>query len=145
MLQMVDKPRSRTRDDVRELLSGTGLRTTGPRAAVLRELAKLRAPISHAELADRLAGTMLDRTTVYRNLQSLTEAGLLVRTQLGDKVWRFELPRSAARGHGLHPHFVCTDCGNVSCLPEKSVALRGTAKLNQVVEVQLRGLCAGCV
>jgi Fur family transcriptional regulator, ferric uptake regulator len=77
-------------------------------------------------------------------LLSLTDAGLLVRTQLGDNVWRFGLPRAAEQQHGQHPHFVCTDCGDVSCLPENAVSLRGQAARAQVAEVQLRGRCTEC-
>ena len=112
--------------------------------AILRELAKLRIPTSHPELTERLAGPGLDRATIYRNLLSLTEAGLLVRTQLGDNVWRFELPNTRSTEHNAHPHFVCNECGEVECLPKRSVALRAEAVRNEVVEIQLRGRCAAC-
>lgn len=131
-------------DDLRELLVRHGFRVTEQRLAVLRELAKLRIPASHAELTERLAGAGLDRVTIYRNLLSLTEAGVLIKTQLGDNVWRFELPRSASSEHGTHPHFICSDCGSVACLPASSVALRGEAAKNRVAEVQLRGQCRDC-
>jgi Fur family ferric uptake transcriptional regulator len=131
-------------DDLRQLLIGRRIRVTDQRLAILRELAKLRVPVSHPELAERLSAAGLDRATVYRNLLSLTEAGLLVKTRLGDGVWRFELPRGAPGEHGSHPHFVCNDCGDVACLPASSVAIRGEAARNEVAEVQLRGRCAGC-
>jgi Fur family transcriptional regulator, ferric uptake regulator len=131
-------------DDLRQLLTGKGIRVTEQRMVILRELAKLRIPTSHPELTERLAGTSLDRATIYRNLLSLTKAGILVRTQLGDNVWRFELPHTSAAEHRLHPHFVCNDCGDVACLPESAVALRGEAIQYQVAEVQLRGRCVAC-
>lgn len=131
-------------DDLRQLLVDKGIRVTGQRMAILRELAKLRIPTSHPELTGRLAGPGLDRATIYRNLLSLTEAGLLVRTQLGDKVWRFELPNTEYTDHDTHPHFVCNDCGDVACLPRRAVALRAEAARNQVAEILLRGLCAAC-
>jgi Fur family transcriptional regulator, ferric uptake regulator len=134
-------------DDLRELLSSRGLRVTGQRMIILRELAKLRLPVSHPELTERLSNSTLDRATIYRNLVSLTDAGMLIRTQLGDQVWRYELPASSSTSpqqHGAHPHFVCNDCGDVSCLPEDTVKLSGAAKRNRVAEVQLRGLCVSC-
>ena len=143
--EMPGQTRLLREDDLRELLVSRGFRVTGQRLAILRELAKLRIPASHPELTERLAGSGLDRATIYRNLLSLTEAGVLIKTQLGDNVWRFELPRSASSGHGAHPHFICSDCGSVSCLPASSVALRGEATKNQVAEVQLRGRCTDCV
>jgi Fur family ferric uptake transcriptional regulator len=135
-------------EDLRALLAGASLRVTHHRMALLRELARLRVPASHAELTERLASgslsSSLDRVTIYRNLLALTEAGLLVRTQLGDNTWRFELPRAGGEQHGQHPHFVCTDCGDVACLPAGSVVLRGEAARSEVLEVQLRGRCAAC-
>src|SRR5688572_5212848 len=131
-------------DDLRELLVSRGFRVTEQRLVILRELAKLRIPTSHPELTDRLAGSGLDRATIYRNLLSLTEAGVLIKTQLGDNVWRFELPRSTSSAHGTHPHFICSDCGSVACLPSSSVSLRGEAARNQVSEVQLKGRCTDC-
>lgn len=141
---MAKKTRLRRDEDLRQLLVGKGIRVTEQRMVILRELARLRIPASHAELTDRLAGGGLDRATIYRNLVSLTEAGLLVRTQLGDNVWRFELPNEESSEHGTHPHFVCNDCGDVTCLPESAVSLRGEATRNQVAEVQLRGRCVAC-
>jgi Fur family transcriptional regulator, ferric uptake regulator len=142
---MSSKTRLLRDDDLRQLLVSKGIRVTEQRMMILRELAKLRIPSSHPELTERLAGDGLDRATIYRNLLSLTEAGLLVKTQLGDNVWRFELPSMKSTEHGAHPHFVCNDCGDVACLPEGAVALRGEAIRNQVAEVQLRGRCAACV
>jgi len=80
-----------------------------------------------------------------RNLLSLTELGILVRTQLGDNVWRYELPREASAEHGEHPHFVCIECGDIACLTGVTVSpLRGKAAHNQVTEIQLRGRCGDC-
>ncbi len=139
-----NKKRPRRDEDLKALLSGRDLRITEQRMAILRELAKLRMPISHPELTERIAGASLDRATIYRNLLSLTLAGILIRTQLGDNVWRFELPHSTSTEHGAHPHFVCTDCGDVACLPAAAVKLSGAATRNHVSEVQLRGQCISC-
>lgn len=143
--EMSGKTRLLRDEDLRRLLVDRSIRVTEQRMVLLRELAKLRIPASHPELTGRLAGTALDRATIYRNLLSLTEAGILVRTQLGDAVWRFELPRNSSAEHGLHPHFVCTDCGRVACLPENTVTLRGEAARNEIAEVQLRGRCVACI
>jgi Fur family ferric uptake transcriptional regulator len=141
---MSPRGRSLTDDAARTLLSSRGLRVTEQRLAVVRELSRTRAPVSHPELTERLSGTGLDRATVYRNLLTLTEAGLLVRTQLGDGVWRFELPRDTGAAHGEHAHFVCNDCGDVSCLPDDAVAVKSRTVRSHVTEVQLRGRCATC-
>ncbi len=141
---MAAHPRLLREDDLREILVEKGIRVTEQRMIVLRELAKLRVPVSHPELTARLDASTLDRATVYRTLLTLTEAGLLVKTQLGDGVWRFGFPATAKAEHGEHPHFVCNDCGSVQCLPTNAVSLTGAATKNRVAEVQLRGLCSGC-
>ncbi len=133
------------RDALRALLAGRGLRVTEQRMSLLEELSRTVSPISHPELTEQLANVSLDRATVYRNLMTLSEAGLLVRTQLGDGVWRYELPRGQAPTHGQHAHFVCTGCGEIVCLPEGAVSLSGEATLREVAEVQLRGRCNTCV
>jgi Fur family ferric uptake transcriptional regulator len=135
--------------EFQEKIRAAGLRSTAPRVAVLRELESATAPLSHADLVDALGGDGYDRVTIYRNLTDLTEAGLVMRADLGDHVWRFELRRAGKEHSGTHPHFTCTDCGTVSCLPEESVRItsaRGAPKAiaARAVEVHLRGLCDRC-
>lgn len=137
-------------DELKSTIRKAGLRSTAPRIAVLRRLSVASTPISHGELVDVLSSDGMDRTTIYRNLVDLTEVGLVSRTDLGDHVWRFELKRSKGNGDDArHPHFTCTDCGAVSCLPEVTLKVkqgRGVprALAAQQVEIQLRGKCDTC-
>lgn len=130
---------------VQRILSARGMRVTAQRMVVLRALSHARVPLSYGELSELLDGEALNRVTVYRNLVALTGAGLLVRTQLGDNVWRYELPRASLSEHRDHPHFVCTTCGTVTCMPGCTVVLRGKARSNEINEVQVRGRCVECV
>jgi len=135
-------------DELKRTIRAVGLRSTAPRVAVLRRLSMASSPLSHGELVDQLAAEGMDRTTVWRNLSSMTEAGLVARTDLGDHVWRFELKGHKGRA-SKHPHFTCTDCGAVCCLPEVALKVRpgrGVPKslMKQQVEIQLRGVCDRC-
>ncbi|HEX8824715.1 MAG TPA: Fur family transcriptional regulator [Archangium sp.] len=135
--------------EYQERLRAAGLRSTAPRVAVLRELESATAPLSHADLVEALDDQGYDRVTIYRNLTDLTEAGLVIRADLGDHVWRFELKREEKAHQGTHPHFTCTDCGSVACLPAESVRLtpaKGAPKSVSArsVDIQLRGLCDRC-
>ncbi len=131
-------------------LRAAGLRRTAPRIAVLQRLESAVTPLSHADIAERLAPVGYDRATVYRNLIDLVEAGLVTRADLGDHVWRFELVGTGGKPHAVeHAHFLCTDCGDVACLPDsavKVVAVRGAPRSvgKASVEVQLKGLCDAC-
>ena len=143
---MAPKPPSPI-DELRGILRAAGLRATPSRIAVLGLVRASARPVSHGEVAELLAGEPWDRATIYRNLTDLAEAGLVRRTDLGDHVWRFE---AVAAGHAAtaHPHFVCTTCGIIECLPDVELALRRTriprAVRTRKVEVHLRGVCDAC-
>jgi Fur family ferric uptake transcriptional regulator len=69
-----------------------------------------------------------------------------------DHVWRFEFIGAEQPEHAIkdHPHFVCSDCGSVACLPASAVSLRAVrgvprALRQNAVEVRVRGLCDACV
>jgi Fur family ferric uptake transcriptional regulator len=136
-------------DELQALLRGAGLRSTLPRVAVLSHLMTEPAPVSHADLCRALAKDGFDRATLYRNLTDLAEVGIVTRTDLGDHVWRFELKRRDGTHVGSHPHFVCSDCGTVSCLPDVAVKIvRGKQAPKSLatknVAVQITALCDDC-
>jgi len=118
--------------------------------AVLQYLQQATTPVSHAALYEALADQGFDRATIYRNLTDLTEVGLLSRTDVGDHVWRFEVHQEGLRGHqNEHPHFMCTDCGEVSCLRGVNIRISAAPGVPRAlsaknVEVQLKGLCDRC-
>lgn len=131
------------------ILKQAGLRSTAARVGVLRHLADHGKPVSHGEVVDSLSEFGFDQSTIYRVLHELAEAGLLSKLDLGDQLRRFEY-REAKSAHELeHPHFMCVDCGKVTCLEEFSFQLtpsRGPRrdKLGEITEVLLRGHCAKC-
>lgn len=139
-------------DELRSAVRAKGLRATPSRLAVLELLRVSDAPMSHGDVADRLATQAWDRATIYRNLTDLAEAGLVRRTDVGDHVWRYEAV-SGDHEASAHPHFVCTECGTVECLPEIELAVRTSrtsrarpprAVKQRQVEVHVRGLCDAC-
>ena len=135
-------------DELRSAVRASGLRATPSRLAVLELVRASDAPMSHGDVADRLQSHAWDRATIYRNLIDLAEAGLLRRTDVGDHVWRFE---AVSDEHDTaHPHFVCTECGTVECLPELELVSGRRAKAPRAlkqrqVEVHVRGLCDACI
>lgn len=131
---------------IRAMLGTVGLRTTAARLAVVRRLQRAKSPLSHAEVAEELVPLGFDKATVFRNLTDLVDAGLVSRTELGDHVWRFEL-RNPEHADGQHPHFVCVDCGSVTCLHEVELpktVQKSWAKVGRVTEILLKGHCNIC-
>jgi len=138
---------AKNEEELRSLVRARGLRATPSRLAVLELLRSRAAPMSHGDVADRLASQAWDRATIYRNLIDLAESGLLRRTDVGDHVWRFEAVTD--EHDASHPHFLCTECGTVECLPELELAVRRNraprALRQRQVEVHVRGLCDACI
>lgn len=129
-------------------LRDAGLRSTSARIAVLKALQVAKQPLSHNDLAVLLEGDSFDKTTIFRNLTDLTESKLLKRIDVGDHIWRFELIATENDGAG-HAHFVCTDCGDVDCLPELELKVSkkrpgSKAKVGNVSEILLKGHCEDC-
>ncbi len=137
-----------SRDEVRTCIRDAKLRATPGRIATYQALAQAASPLTHGEVVARLASFGFDRATVYRNLIDLTDAGLAARSDLGDHVWRFEL-NDLDDPPGGHAHFVCVDCGGVSCLPGVRVSITAApgmprAVSSKQVAVQLKGRCDSC-
>ena len=78
-------------NEARKLIREAGLRSTPARISVINALKRAAKPQTHAELSDLLVPLGFDKATVFRNLTDLAEAELVLRTELGDHVWRFEL------------------------------------------------------
>ena len=131
------------------ILKSVGLRSTAARVGVLKHLADHGKPVSHGEVVDSLSEFGIDQSTIYRVLQELAEMSLVSKLDLGDQIRRFEYRESSTRNELGHPHFMCIDCGKVTCLEEFSFQLtpsRGPRreKLGEITEVLLRGHCASC-
>jgi len=104
--------------------------------------------MSHGEIVDALADHTWDRSTLYRNLMDLAQAGLLRRSELGDRTWRFEV--ACDHGHADHAaHFLCSECGAITCLPDLRVTSHDEQALPRAlvqgaIEVQVQGRCDAC-
>src|SRR5437763_14723678 len=107
---MTRPAQSMTVEKARDAIRGARLRSTTSRVAVLQHVSAAGKPVSHADVAEVLVPQGFDKSTVYRCLVELADAGLLARLDAGDHAWRFEL-RDAQPTSGHHPLFVSADCG----------------------------------
>jgi Fur family ferric uptake transcriptional regulator len=113
-----------------EILSEHGLRSTADRKRILSLFMNDRA-WSVSQLHDSLKD--IDLSTVYRNVNALTEKGILSETPVKGKESRFEL-----NGKDHHAHRVCESCEGVFCVP---CPLTGTRDRHNL-EIYTR--CSGC-
>lgn len=143
------KPKKNPVDDVleaRRMLKDAGLRSTPARISVINALKRSSKPQTHAELAEQLVPLGFDKATVFRNLTDLAEAELVIRTELGDHVWRFVLA-DPSHDRSSHPHFVCMDCGTVSCIEDMALpssTVRRSHNISRISEVLVKGHCLTC-
>ena len=133
----------------KQALRDAGLRATAARVAVLKLLASEQAPMSHAEVVEALAEFGFDQSTLFRCLNEVADAGLVSRLDLGDQTRRFELRRTDGEVEFTHPHFMCVDCGDLTCMNDFSVQItpsRGPRrdKLGTITEIMIRGHCGNC-
>jgi len=135
-----------TTEELRGAIRGVGLRATHQRIAVLTILVADREPRSHNEIAERLVRKG-ERSTLYRNLTTLTRVGLLRRIELGDRVWRFEYAHRDDHARP-QPQFLCTRCGSQKRLANVQLTadrLRSPRSVKRgEIEIQIRGLCDAC-
>lgn len=141
-------------EEARRRLREKGLRATPTRIVVYEVLKQESKPLSHAETTARVQEREQDRhwdpITIYRSLTDMSEAGIVRRIDFGDHVWRFDLEGSAPHSNQeKHPHFICTECGTVDCLPNHPVPAFADKALPRSlrsgnVELEYRGLCDHC-
>lgn len=133
----------------KQRLRDASLRATAARVAVIRLLASATNPQSHAEVVEQLTDFGFDQSTLFRCLNEIADAGLVTRLDLGDQIRRFELRESDDSAEFTHPHFMCVDCGALSCMNDFVVQIspsRGPrrAKLGTITEIMIRGHCGQC-
>ncbi len=88
-----------------------------------------------------------DRATIYRNLQVLVGRGVLHAVPSADGNIYYALrPRDVTHYHEQHVHFCCTQCRQITCLPEvpvpETIVLKGFE--THAGEMILQGICKTC-
>lgn len=92
-----------------EKLKEQGCRTTPLRRALLQVLLRQEEPVSVQALAEALSleGLNPNASTLYRQLETLVEHGVVQSVVLNPKVQLFEITQEH------HHHFVCESCSDV--------------------------------
>ncbi|MCG6551705.1 MAG: transcriptional repressor [Candidatus Magnetominusculus sp. LBB02] len=107
-------------------LKDKGFRLTKVRKLIIEIfLSNSAAPISAVELKARLMAADADanKTTVYRELDFLSEQGIVVEVNAGDGKKRYELNRD-----GHHHHILCLRCSAVECVTVDNCTLQEELK-----------------
>jgi Fur family ferric uptake transcriptional regulator len=90
-------------------LRAQGLRVSTARRVVIETLFQAARPVAAGEIADGLGGRVrLDLTSVYRNLETLEELGVVRHFHAGHGPGRYVLA-----GSGEREYLACEGCGAV--------------------------------
>ncbi len=133
---------------VEAAIRNVGARVTTSRVRVLNQLQTAPAPVSYRDIEETLGREALpriDRVTLYRVLDWLTDNGLAHKAADAHGVFRFSAA-SPDGEHGKHVHFRCTGCGGVQCLNMKLPRPPPLPKGFRLtgMNLDLRGKCSRC-
>jgi Fur family ferric uptake transcriptional regulator len=145
-------PDAAAEEAARGLLHDIGQRVTKPRVAVLSQIiAAGHEHLSAEVLLDHVTANHADvhKATVYRTLDSLTEAGVLSHVHLDRGLRAYHLAEPAGH-HASHLHAQCSGCGRVVDLPPDVLGQAG-ARIEAATGFQLdashtalSGNCRAC-
>jgi Fur family transcriptional regulator, ferric uptake regulator len=131
----------------RRLVSESGGRNTEARRNVLACLIAANRALSHGDIETQLAGTDLDRVTLYRVLDWLVEHALAHRVgNMGGHERAMRFAFTHPEKPNAHAHFQCTECGRTICLEDVAApALNVPVGIElQGIELSAFGRCASC-
>lgn len=137
-----------SQEELITMLREADLRLTDHRIAVLAYLSKVKNPVTVYELVDALRKKEnIDQATVYRNLSSLHEAGLLRRLDFNHGHAHYELETGRA-SHQL----VCSNCETIEKIEGISIddtvkkMLKKSKKFKYTTthSMEIYGLCKSC-
>ena len=134
-------------DAVKLAIREAGLRATPGRIATLRLLRGSRQPLNHAAVVKQLSDVQVDKATVFRSLNDMSDAGLVRRIEVGDHVWLDESVDLVDKNDTGHPRFLCVECGVVICLDDVKLTAgsqRACRRVGEVPDILLRGHCNRC-
>lgn len=129
----------------REVLEQRKLARTAPRIAILEKLIRSGRALTVNDLVSE--GMEMDRVTIYRTLNTLKGKGIVREIPTPSGTNYYEM---ACRHNPLHPHFYCTSCRSMTCLPPlaggelKTWLSLPEGLLARDLTVSVSGLCGRC-
>lgn len=133
---------------VQNLLKKNQLSVTDSRSKILELFLKNSGALAHSDIESK-SGLSFDRVTVYRTLQTFVEKGIIHTIPTADNAVRYALCKddcTEGHHHDHHIHFLCTKCGNTTCLEDIHVpeVMLPQGFSVQHVEVVVNGICRNC-
>ena len=122
-------------------------RSTAARNSILNCLVNFREPVDYSQIMDYLKndGMDINKTTVYRQLDSMVKNGLIQQIDLGEGKKRFEIISCH------HHHLLCTNCNKIECIEFTEDLHSQMAQISDSTDFKITGhmleffgLCKNC-
>ena len=131
-----------------EILKHNQLSVTGSRKKILELFLSSAGALAHSDI-EKKTGEKFDRVTIYRTLNTFLEKGIIHNIPTPDNSVLYALcidNCSEGHHHDNHVHFVCSSCGNTTCLPEITIPSVQLPKgfLPEEYQMVVTGLCKSC-
>ena len=108
------------------------LKMTDARSAIVRVLQGAKSPMSYEQMKSRMDVEM-DKATFYRNIAKFEVLGMVDKFEANDRKWYFEFSK------GMHAHFICEACHQITCMDINLGTIEGEVK-----SIVLKGTCKEC-
>lgn len=127
-----------------QLLAQKGLKKTKVRMALLQHFLHLDHAQSYSDLQLALKNE-IDKSTLYRNLTSFEQAGIIHRINDHSGVSKYAFG-AVPRGGQEHAHFVCESCETVYCMEISEILQINIPKGFKTNNIQtiVKGICSKC-
>ena len=106
----------------KDLIKSHGLRVTDQRLSIVEVMSGKSSAVSYKDLANELPSSF-DRVTIYRNLKSFEDKGLIhvIPNQEGELYYALcnhdhEHHHEHDHNPGNHAHFRCKKCDKIECV-----------------------------
>ena len=131
-----------------QILKQNQLSLTGSRKKILELFLSSPGALAHSDI-EKKTGSSFDRVTIYRTLHTFLEKGIIHNIPTSDNSVLYALcidNCSEGHHHDNHVHFVCSSCGNTTCLPEVTIAAVKLPNgfLPEEYQMVVTGLCKAC-
>lgn len=130
------------------IIKGHGLRLTDQRLTLVKIFQEAEHALNYKELSSKLPSSF-DRVTIYRNLKSFEEKGLIHAIPNADGELHYALCKhehEEQHDHASHAHFKCTSCDRIECLDDNINFQPNVPKgyHTESYRLMISGLCRDC-
>jgi Fur family ferric uptake transcriptional regulator len=133
---------------IADILRRSQLSVTDSRKKILELFQTSGGALAHADI-EKQTGTVFDRVTIYRTLQTFVEKGIIHTIPTSDNSVKYALCKeqcTEGHHHDNHVHFMCDDCGTTYCLDHVTIPKVQLPKgfLEKQTDVVVSGKCNNC-